>query len=93
MSDIYFENAAQVTHGVNYEGQVKSAMQKIIDKVEETSNRTEILRASIDVKKIFKTALNEGPQDKAYQRRISALFCEAREALGSVLIQVNVVQK
>jgi len=93
MSDVYLENIPKVTHGVNYEGQVKSAMQKIIDRVEETTNRTEILRASIEVKKVFKTALSKGPKDKTFQKRISNLFCEARETLGSALMQVKVVKK
>ena len=89
MSRINLENAPKMTAGVNYESSVKSAMQQIMDKVEKTSNPSEIVRASLEVKKVFKTALNEGPQDKAFQRRLTDLFCTVRESLKWALVQVR----
>jgi hypothetical protein len=88
MSRINLEDAPK-TAGINYEQQVKSAMQQVMDKVEKTSKPSEIVRASLDVKKIFKTALSEGPQDKGFQRRISDLFCSVRGDLGCALTQAN----
>lgn len=90
MSEVYLNNAPQMTAGVNYERKVKSAMEKIMDKVEQTSNPREIVRASLEVKKVFTTALSEGPQDKASQRRISDLFCTVRRNLGLALTQASV---
>jgi len=90
MSRVNLENAPTMTAAVNYEQQVKSAMEKIMDKVEQTSNPREIVRASLDVKKVFKTALSEGPQDKAFQRRISDLFCTVRGNLGLALTQASI---
>ncbi len=89
MSEVYLE-AAPKMGTINYEKQVKSAMQKIVEKVEHTQGSKAVVQASLDVKRVFTKALNEGPQNQAFQKRISNIFCNARETLRSVLIQAKI---